>query len=81
MKDQRSRFYHRRNPPHGDGGRFANGTTLYTRYDGSSRWLRHFHDGAPDERVRLEWLSDEGARMLRHMFVILVAAFLVFWFW
>lgn len=80
MRDQRSRIYHRRYMPRGTRGRFARGM-LYTRWDGSTRWLRHFDDSPATERVRLEWLSDEGARVLRHMFVILVAALLVFWFW
>jgi hypothetical protein len=78
MKDQRSRFYHRRNPLHGESGRFASDTTLYTRFDGSSRWLRHFHGGDdPQERARLEWLNDEARRFTLTMIAVVIAALLI----
>jgi hypothetical protein len=76
MKDQRSRFYHRRNPPHSDRGHFASGRTLYTRYDGSSRWLRHF--GPPlSEREQMLWLGEQARRVLRDIIVIVIAALLI----
>ncbi len=77
-----SRLWHRRYlQPRDDAGRFSRGTTLYTRYDGQTRWLRHSFVPVEDDCLRALRLTDESRRVLTHLFVIAVAALLIGFFW
>jgi len=61
-------------------GQFAPGWLLWTRQDGESRWL-FWPEASEPAAWEYHWLSDEGRRVLTHLLVIAVAAFLTFWFW
>ena len=79
---QVSREYIRRyERPRDGGGRFTPGTTLYVRWDGEPRWLRHSFAPVDPEVERFVWLSEETRRVAMHLFVIAVAAFLAWFFW
>jgi hypothetical protein len=58
-------------------GTFASGYVLHTRNDLESRWV-YWPKPGDSPRNEVAWLSDEGRRVLRDLFVILVAALLVF---
>lgn len=66
--------------PRDGNGRFRPGYQLWTRYDGSSRWVFWPNDEAPEREHlvdRLAWLDDDAHRMLvRLAFVLLVAVLL-----
>jgi len=62
-------------------GTFAPGATLYTRYDGQTRWLRHNFDPIDDDCYRALWASDQARRILTHLLVIAVAALLIGLWW
>ena len=62
-------------------GRFAPGSSLYTRWDGQTRGLRHSFDPVDGDVARGLWLSDEGSRILTDLFVIAVVALLLWLAW
>ena len=64
--------------PRTDDGRFASGSFLWTRTDGASRFF-HYPEQGPDDLAEYRWLASEGVRVLTHLVVIVVAAFLI-WF-
>lgn len=77
---QVSRLWVRRyEQPRDEAGRFVKGSQLYTRYDGAHRYLRFSLDTS-DDVARAIWLTDEARRVFRDLFVILVAALLIWWF-
>jgi hypothetical protein len=66
--------------PRGADGTFAPGFFLWTRNDGESRWL--YWPKPSDEVVwEHQWLSDHGRRVLTHLALLIVVAFLVVLGW
>ena len=67
--------------PRAADGKYAPGTHLYTRWDGQTRWLHHAFEAVDEDNVRAAWLNAEGRRLLTHLAVLIVVAFLVVWAW
>ena len=62
-------------------GRFAPGSSLYTRWDGQTRWLRHSFDPVEDDCARALWLTDEARRLFTHLALLVAVALLVWLAW
>lgn len=77
---QVSRLWTRRyGRPRAVDGTFAPGYFLWSRPDGQSRWLYYPESGSED-LWQYRWLSDEGRRVFRDLFLIAVVVLLI-WFW
>ena len=79
---QASRLWLRRyGRPRAADGTFASGAYLFTRYDGQTRWLRHNFDPVDPEIEEFVWATERYREVLRALFVVVLAALLMWWFW
>ena len=67
--------------PRNERGQFTPGYVLWTRPDGESRFIHWPEPRVEPEVVEFVWATEQARRLLTHLFVIAVVAFLVIWTW